>query len=93
MGCVNVRVESRRLAPHASWDEKWREFTSLLQRFKRVCHDANLAHIMKEKEFFVRACDKRRQKEQKKQLEIRRANGQLPTPVKAPGDRKQKTDR
>lgn len=72
MSKVLVRVEARRLAPYASQDDRDREAKSLLNRFKRVCHENNILHQIKIHEYFIRPCDRRRQKKSQKTLAIRR---------------------
>lgn len=74
MGKALVRVEARRLPPYASQEDRDREGRSLINRFKRVCHENNILHQIKVHEYFVRPCDKRRQKKAQRMLAIRRMN-------------------
>lgn len=69
-----IRVEARRLPAYASQDERDREGRSLINRFKRVCHENNILHQIKIKEHFVRPCDERRQKKAQRLLTIRNGN-------------------
>lgn len=74
MGKALVRVEARRLPPYATQEDKDREGRSLINRFKRVCHENNILHQIKVHEYFIRPCDKRRQKKAQRLLAIRRQN-------------------
>jgi ribosomal protein S21 len=71
-----VRVEARRLPPYATQEDRDREGRSLINRFKRVCHENNILHQIKVHEYFIRPCDKRRQKKAQRLLAIRRMNEQ-----------------
>lgn len=45
----------------------------ILRKFKKMCEDYKINQIYKEHEFFVRECDKRRRKKQKRKLTIESA--------------------
>lgn len=70
---ARVRVESRRMSYHATDDDKRREGFSLIKKFKRECQMYGILPAIKEKQCYVRPCDKRRQKKQKKLLELKMA--------------------
>ena len=78
---VLVRVEARRM-PYASAEDNRRECQFLLKRLKRACQDYGISHLIKQKEYFVRPCDKRRTKEARRQLTILRANNPQMKPQK-----------
>lgn len=59
---ARVRVEAKRLPSTASRRERDDNLQRLLKIFKRACEDYGIPAMMKEKESFVRECDKRRWK-------------------------------
>jgi ribosomal protein S21 len=79
---TRVRVEARRLPPYASDDDRYREGLMLQKRFKRACNEFGISHMIKEKEYFIRPCDKRRQKKSRRLLAILRAQNPIKVPPK-----------
>lgn len=64
------------MPPNASRSERDKCLTQMLRILKRKCSDYGIPHSLKEHQFFVRACDKRRRKAERRKMAARQ---ELPT--------------
>lgn len=68
MSKCRVRVEMKRLPPHATKQDYERSLAILLKILKRACTDYGIPKMYKEHEFFERPTDKRRRKRMQAKL-------------------------
>lgn len=62
MSKVRVRIESRRLSPTASRQERLDNIDRMLKILKKACDDYGIPSAYKDHQYFIRKCDRRRWK-------------------------------
>jgi ribosomal protein S21 len=72
---VNVRVESKNYNPHASPDEKFREFKKMFTAFKKLVSIEGVMASYKQHEHYESKSRKKRRKQ--REAELARMKGQL----------------
>jgi ribosomal protein S21 len=67
---ANVRVEARPLSPHASWDERERNFRGLMATFRKACNQAGISKEIKKREYYESPGQERRRKQKEKEINL-----------------------
>jgi ribosomal protein S21 len=65
---VRVRVEAKNFNPHASYDERDREFRYMFSRFKKQCSEYGVMHSLKQHESYESMSRKKRRKKRESEL-------------------------
>lgn len=66
----NVRVEARDLSPHASFEERERNFRNLLSAFRQACNKAGIMKEIKRLEFYESPAQITRRKKREKEATL-----------------------
>lgn len=66
----NVKVEARDLSPHASFEERERNFRNLLSAFRQACNKAGIMKEIKRLEFYESPAQISRRKRREKEATL-----------------------
>jgi ribosomal protein S21 len=82
MGVTNIRVVSKNLSSHASYDERERAWKILFATFKRQVNESGILTRYKECQVFESKTQKRRRKQREADLQRRREQDKLKTTLR-----------
>jgi len=88
----NVRVEARDLSPHASYDERDRNFRNLLSSFRQACNKAGIMKEIKRLEFYESKSQLKRRKKREKEATLLKLKLKESFIDKSPKKKKKKDD-
>lgn len=90
---ANVRVEARDMSPHASFDERERNFRNMLSAFRQACNKAGIMKEIKRLEFYESKSQIERRKKREKDATLLKLKLKELFVEKSPKKKKKKEDR